>query len=417
MARELNKLSARAVATLAKPGRHSDGGGLYLSISKNGSSTRRRWVFLFRWEGKLKEMGLGGLSGVPLARAREMAAACRLDLAERRNPLDVRRAAQEAEREADQARRNVRHATTFGDVADTLLAAKGTAWTNAKHAYQWRQSLEVYAAPLRALPVAEINTEHILSALQPIWLVKPETASRTRGRIEAVLDAARARGLIPAHEANPARWKGHLDHILPTPAKLTRGHHAAMPWKDVPAFVAQLRQRDGVSPRALEFIILTAARLNEVLGMRWGEIDFEARVWECPAGRMKARKKHRVPLSDRAIAILIGMRPGPADSLVFPGKERGKTLSNMVMKRLSLRMKIDGLTSHGFRSSFRDWAGECTNFPREVCEAALAHTIGNAVERAYRRADALEKRRRLMDAWAAFCEQRSGNVVRMSRQA
>ena len=270
------------------------------------------------------------MSGVPLARAREMAAACRLDLAERRNPLDVRRAAQEAEREADQARRNVRHATTFGDVADTLLAAKGTAWTNAKHAYQWRQSLEVYAAPLRALPVAEINTEHILSTLQPIWLVKPETASRTRGRIEAVLDAARARGLIPAHEANPARWKGHLDHILPTPAKLTRGHHAAMPWKDVPAFVAQLRQRDGVSPW------LSLTRTPDIAGAKFVApgadiISLYAMIASIRRGPFCTRAISNSRASASAVSTATDGTPKP--SPIFTQSRYG--LSKPVMERLT----------------------------------------------------------------------------------
>ena len=416
MARELNKLSARAVATLTKPGRHSDGGGLYLSVSTDGGTTRRRWVFLFRWDGKLKEMGLGGLDSVPLARARELAAACRLNLAGKRNPLEVRRAAQDAERQADEAKQAAALAVrTFGQVADEYLADHAREWSNGKTAYQWHQSLHVYAGPLRPIPVAEITTEHVFDTLKPIWTEKPETARRTRNRIEAVLDAARARGLVPAHLANPARWHGHLDHLLSPPPRPR--HHKAMAFKDVPAFVARLRERKGVSPRALEFVILTAARLGEVLGMRWGEIDLDDRVWECPAERMKARKPHRVPLSARALAILTEVGPGAKDAFVFPGQSEGRPLSNMVMKRLSLRMGLDDMTSHGFRSSFRDWAGECTNFPREVCEAALAHAVGNAVELSYRRGDALEKRRVLMETWAAYCEPRKDNVVPLTRSA
>ena len=414
MARGLNKLSARAVATLTKAGRHSDGGGLYLSISKDNYTTRRRWVFLFRWDGRLKEMGLGGLDSLPLARARELAAACRLELAGKRNPLEMRRAAHEAEKQvAATQRAEAERAKTFGQVAAEFLTDNRRDWSNAKTVYQWHHSLEVYAAPLRNIPVAEITTGHVLDVLKPIWTEKPETARRTRNRIEAVLDAARVRGFVPAHMANPARWHGHLDHLLPAPPR--PAHHKAMPFKDVPAFVAALRERSGISAVALEFVILTAARLGEVRGVRWREIDLDARVWECPPERMKARKMHRVPLSARALAILAEMGPGAKDELIFPGHSKGRPLSNMVMKALFKRMKIEGITSHGFRSSFRDWAGECTNFPREVCEAALAHAVGNAVELAYRRVDALEKRRMLMDAWAAYCEQRHGNVVRISR--
>ncbi len=411
MARGLNRLSARLVSSLATPGRHADGGGLYATISTDGK--RRRWVFLFRWENRRSEMGLGSLDAVPLARARELAAKCRLDLAEGRNPLDARRTAEEAEKNALDAQRLARsRLTTFGEVADALIAIRSPSWRNAKHSAQWSMTLQVYAAPLRPLAVAEITTEHVLAALQPIWLAKPETATRTRGRIEAVLDVARVRGLIPAHEANPARWRGHLDHLLPRRDKLNRGHHAAMPWVALPAFVANLRQRNGTAPRALEWCILTAARLGEALGTRWREIDFAAAVWECPPERMKARKAHRVPLSDAAIALLKSLPPSAPDDLLFPGAKFGKTLSNMVMKSLFKRMGVDNVTTHGFRSSFRDWAGEATTHPREVCEAALAHTVGNAVEQAYRRGDALEKRRALMNDWAAYIDAASAaNVV------
>ncbi len=401
MAKSLNRLSARLVSTLAIPGRHADGGGLYAAVSTDGN--RRRWVFLFRWKNRRSEMGLGSLDAVPLARARELAAKCRLDLAEGRNPLEARRTTQEAEQTALDTQRIVKaRLTTFGEVADALIASKSPGWRNAKHSAQWVMTLEVYAASLRPMPVSEITTEHVLAALQPIWMTKPETAVRTRGRIEAVLDVARVRGLIPAHEANPARWRGHLDHLLPPRDKLSRGHHAAMPWQKVPAFMVDLRQRPGVAPRALEWCILTAARLGEALGTRWREIDLETAVWECPGDRMKARKPHRVPLSPSAIALLRSLPTGAPDDLVFPGAKFGRPLSNMVMKALFNRMGVHNATTHGFRSSFRDWAGEATTHPREVCEAALAHTVGNAVELAYRRGDALEKRRALMIDWATF---------------
>ena len=396
MGKALNRLTARSIATLRKPGRHADGGGLYATVSKDGN--RRRWVFLFRWQGKLTEMGLGGLDAVPLARARELAARCRLDLAEGRNPLEAKRAAKATEA----AER--RSARTFGEIADELIASKSPGWRNDKHRAQWRMTLAVYAAPLRDKPVAAIATEDILAVLQPIWQEKPETASRTRGRIEAVLDAARARGLIPAHEANPARWRGHLDHLLPKRNRLARGHHAALPWPKLPAFMQDLRHRAGMSARALEWCILTAARLGEALGTRWREIDCAAGVWECPAERMKAGRAHRVPLSPSALALLASVPAGELDDLVFPGAKPGNPMSNMVMVALFRRMGVSGITSHGFRSTFRDWAGEATNHPREICEAALAHAVGNAVEQAYRRGDALEKRRVLMTEWAEFID-------------
>lgn len=393
MARGLNKLSARTVATLSTPGRHADGGGLYASIGKTGA---RRWVFLYRWQGKRHEMGLGSLDAVPLAKARELAARCRLALAEGRSPLDDKRSDEQAQRVASVP-------SSFGDVADALIASRAPGWRNEKHHAQWRMTLEVYAAPLRGKPVAAITTEDVLSVLQPIWMEKPETASRTRGRIEAVLDAARVRGLIAPDAANPARWRGHLDHLLPPRNRLSRGHHTALPWQEVPAFMAQLRKRQASAARALEWCILTATRIGEALGTRWSEIDREASVWQIPAARMKSRKPHRVPLAPAALAVLDAMPVGDATDLVFPGAKPGKPLSNMVMKALFLRMGHPTITTHGFRSSFRDWAGECTPHPREVCEAALAHAIGNTVEQAYRRGDALEKRRALMNDWAAFC--------------
>jgi len=403
VAKALNRLSARLVSTLAIPGRHADGGGLYATISKDGTS--RRWVFLFRFDGKRYEMGLGGLDAVPLARARELAAKCRLDVAEGRNPLSARRATKEATAQA-QAR-----SRTFGDVADELLALKSPGWRNEKHRAQWAMTLEVYAGPLRPLPISEVTTEAVLAVLQPIWQSKPETASRTRGRIEAVLDAARVRGLIPVHSANPARWRGNLDHLLPKRQLLSRGHHAALPWAELPAFIVALRQRQAPAAIALEWCILNAARLGEALGTRWREIDLAAKVWECPAERMKAGKAHRVPLSPSAVALLNSIPAGMPDDLLFPGAKPGKPLSNMVMVALFKRMGVANITSHGFRSTFRDWAGESTQHPREICEAALAHAVGDAVERAYRRGDALEKRRSLMNDWAAYIESGSASSM------
>lgn len=415
MARALHKLTARAVLTSTKPGRHSDGGGLYLVIESRAGDDgakqhlSKRWVFIYRRkrDGRQSEMGLGGLVAVSLADARGLAAEARKHLAAGRDPIEERHASSVAQRRAATPR-------SFGAVAADLMTAKSSGWRNAKHRAQWRMTLDVYAGALREKPVDEITTEDLLAVLMPIWSTKPETASRTRGRIEAVLDAARARGLIAAGTANPARWRGHLDHLLPKRGKLSRGHHAALPWEDLPAFILELRKRPAVAARALEWCILTAARIGEALGMRWGEIDPASAVWECPAERMKAGRSHRVPLSPAALAVLDQMPAGGPDDLVFPGAKRGKPLSNMAMKALFLRMGRDGITTHGFRSTFRDWAGEATPHPREVCEAALAHAVGNAVEQAYRRGDALAKRRRLMDDWAAYCASAAaGNVVQL----
>lgn len=389
MPREINKLSARSVATLKKKGRHSDGGGLYLSVSDDG---RRRWIFLFRWQGKLTEMGLGGLRSVTLAKARELAAECRSDLAEKINPKERR----------DKAHDAAAGVPTFGEFSDSYIATMEGDWRNAKHRYQWRQTLTQYAAPLRPKLVDAVSTEDILRVLTPIWQIKQETASRLRGRIEKILDAARAKGLIPPNTANPARWRGHLDKLLPKRRKLTRGHHPAMAYANVPEFVERLRQRQATAARALEFIILTAARSGEALGAEWSEIDFDAKVWTVPAGRMKGEREHRVPLSARAVEILEHMCKTKVSDFVFPGNKPKRPLSNMATDMLLRRMKAGDVTTHGFRSSFRDWAGELTTFPREIAEAALAHAVGDETERAYRRGDALAKRRKLMDAWALY---------------
>ena len=402
MARTDKKLSPRAVETIAKPGRHSDGAGLYLVVDASGA---RRWLYMFRWEGKLKEMGLGGFPAVSLAKARAKAQGAREVRDEGKNPIAERRATEAA---------NV----TFGEFADELIAGLQSQWRNDKHKAQWAMTLREYAAPLRPLTLDAITTERVLAVLQPIWTTKAETASRLRGRIERVLDAAKARGLRSGE--NPARWRGHLDHLLPKRQKLTRGHHAALPYSKLPAFIAELRERRALAGRALEFLVLTAARTSEVLGARWSEIDAEAKVWTIPAERMKAGREHRVPLSIRALELLgDGGKPG---ELVFPGAVAGSPLSSGAMERVLDRMgygagaEAPGYTVHGFRSAFRDWCGEASTFPRELAEAALAHTVGDETERAYRRGDALEKRRKLMDAWARYAgTTRTDNVVALKR--
>jgi integrase len=383
MAREVNRLNARAVATITKHGRHADGGGLYLSISPNGG---RRWVFLYRWHGKPTEIGLGSARDVTLARARELARQARSNLAEGLNPKDARKPPNTA---------------TFGECADRVIEAMRPSWRNEKHAAQWTMTLRHYAAPIRHLPVDKVGTDDVLSVLKPLWNVKSETASRLRGRIERVLDAAKAQGLRSGE--NPARWRGHLDQLLPKRQRLTRGHHAAMAYVAVPGFTSNLQSRSAIAALALEFAILTAARSAEVLGARWNEFDLDRAIWTVPAGRMKAAREHRVPLSPRALRIVADLEDNRTSDFVFPGEKAGCPLSGMSLEMVLRRMKIEDATVHGFRSSFRDWAAECTNFPNEVCEAALAHVIGNKAEAAYRRGDLFDKRRKLMDAWAAYC--------------
>ncbi|MHC2584189.1 tyrosine-type recombinase/integrase [Bradyrhizobium diazoefficiens] len=387
-----SKLTARKVET-AKSGKYSDGGNLYLIVSETGA---RKWVLRFTWRGRAKEMGLGSADSVPLADAREKAASARRQIARGLNPIEERK--------------RTGGIPTFGEMADDVREALSAGFRNEKHKAQWKSTLETYAAPLRAKPVDTITTDDVLAVLKPIWTGKAETASRVRGRIEKVLDAAKAKGYRDGE--NPARWRGHLDHLLPKPSKLARGHHLAMPYEKVATFVADLREREATAALALELCILTAARSGEVLGMQWSEIDLDKKVWTVPAERMKAGREHRVPLSSRVVAILRQLEKLKAGNFVFPGQSRNKPLSNMAMEMMLRRMKIEDATVHGFRSTFRDWAGNVTTFPREVTETALSHVIGDKAEQAYRRSDALEKRRKLMEAWAAYCEPRRGQQAR-----
>jgi integrase len=390
-------LTARKIQT-AKPGKYSDGGNLYLIVSPAGS---RKWVLRFTWRGKAKEMGLGSATTVDLADARERASAARRKVAQGLNPIK------------DRKRDN--GIPTFGESADSVRESLSAGFRNEKHKAQWKSTLETYAAPLRAMPVDTIATDDVLAILKPIWTTKAETASRVRGRIEKVLDAAKAKGFREGE--NPARWRGHLDHLLPRPSKLARGHHAAMAYEDVAAFVGKLRVREATAALALEFCILTAARSGEVLGARWSEIDLGKKIWTVTASRMKAGREHRVPLSAPSVSMLKELAKVESGDFVFPGHRRGKPLSNRAMEMMLRRMKIENATVHGFRSSFRDWAGNATSFPREVTETALAHVIGDKAEQAYRRSDALDKRRKLMEAWAAYCEPKaSGNVVPIGKR-
>ena len=340
-----------------------------------------------RRTGKLRDMGLGSARIVTLAEAREKAAAARSLLASGKDPLDEIRLPCPA-------------IPSFGDFAMELIASLEQGWRNPKHRSQWRSTIGTYCAPISAEPIDQISTDHILDVLKPIWASKAETASRLRGRIEKILDAAKAKGFRQGE--NPARWRGHLETLLPKRQQLQRGHHAALSWSELPRFIRLLRQNNAMAALALEFTILTAARTGEVLGAKWSEIDLAGRLWTVPGERMKAGRPHRVPLSDRAVSILLEMRGARSGNYIFLGQKAHKPLSGMAMAMLLRRMCIGDVTVHGFRSSFKDWCAEATSFPNELSEAALAHVVGDRVERAYRRGDALDRRRELMEAWAAF---------------
>lgn len=388
MARAVNKLTARTVSTLNTPGRFGDGDGLYLVVDPTGA---RRWMLLFRHSGKQREMGLGSASVVSLMEARRRRDEARRLLADGIDPLAEKR----------KAKATTTETVTFGAFADQLVPELSKGFRNAKHAAQWTSTLNTYPAALKSKPIADVSTDDVLDVLRPIWSEKSETASRVRGRIERVLDAAKAKGLRSGE--NPARWRGHLDQLLAKRKRLTRGHHTALPFEDVPAFMLELRKREAVSAMALEFCILTAARTGDVIGARWGEIDRKNKLWTVPGERMKAGREHRVPLCDRALAILAEIEPLSRGEFVFPSQKADKPLSNMAFDALLTRMGVR-VTTHGFRSSFRDWAGDETGFPREVAEAALAHAVGDATEAAYRRGDALVKRRAMMKAWADYID-------------
>ncbi len=380
-------------------------------------------------QGKAREMGLGradaaGEDGLSLAKARDKAAALHRLVADGIDPLaqrDADLAAEAARKAAEQAAAANRK--TFKEAAEAFIGSHEAGWRNAKHRQQWQNTLDTYADPvIGTLPVASVATEHVLDILTPLWTTKPETASRLRQRIERVLDYGRVRGWRDGE--NPARWRGHLDHLLPARSKVAKvEHHAALPWRDLPGFMARLRAQDGVSPRALELCILTATRTSETLNATWSEFDLEAGVWTIPGGRMKAGREHRVPLSEPAVTLLRGLLPlrnPDRGDWVFPGQRLGRPLSNMAMEMVLRRMEQGDVTVHGTaRSSFRDWVAERTNFPREVAEAALAHVVANKTEAAYARSDLFEKRRKLMAEWARFCTRiplkgERDNVVQMA---
>lgn len=393
--RRSNRLSAVLVNKVKEPGRYADGHGLYLQVSVWGT---KAWVFRFMQNGRARHMGLGPVHTLSLQEARERAKKARQALLDGLDPIEDRASARLAKR-AEAAKR-----TTFKEAAEKYVAAHRAGWKNAKHADQWESTLTTYAYPIIGnLSVADVDTAHVLKIIEPIWGTKTETASRVRGRIESILDWAAARKF--RHGDNPARWRGHLDKLLPARSKVQKvEHHPAMPYANVGAFIQELRAGCSISARALEFTILTSCRTAEVTGARWDEVDFTQKVWKVPGERTKSGREHRVPLSTRAIAILKEAPRVKDNPFVFPGIRVGQHLSNMAMLEMLRERCGDKFTVHGFRSSFRDWAAEQTNFPREIAEAALSHVLGNKVESAYQRGDLLEKRRRLMDSWATYLE-------------
>jgi integrase len=375
---------------------HADGAGLYLHVSTSGAKS---WVFRWSRDRKSRDMGLGtaGDDDVTLAEARELATDARRRVREGGDPIADRKAAR------DQKRLEAAKAITFRQCAEAYIKAHQAGWKNPKHAAQWPATLTTYAHPVFGeLPVQAVDVGLVMKALEPIWTMKLETASRVRGRIESILDWAKSRGYREGE--NPARWRGHLENLLPKKSKVHRvEHHAALPYTEISTFIAELRQQEGVAARALEFTILTAARTGEVIGARWPEIDLENRLWVVLSSRMKAGREHRVPLSERAASILQALREIRQSDFVFPGQRIGRPLGNMAMLQLLRRMGREDLTVHGFRATFTDWAAERTNFPDEVRQMALAHIVSDKVEAAYRRGDLFQKRRQLAEAWARYC--------------
>lgn len=395
MVRILNRLKALTLQKLPV-GMHADGGGLYLQVTASGG---RSWIFRYMLKGRAREMGLGPFQLVSLAEARLLAQTCRQQRYAGVDPIDARRSSRE------KAERDASGVMTFKQCAESYIASHSAGWRNEKHGDQWRNTFKTYAWDhIGPLPVQEVGVDHVIKILEPIWSSKTETASRLRGRIESVLDWATARGFRRGE--NPARWRGHLDQLLPPPSKVRQvKHFSALPFDKMASFMLELKTQSGASADALQFAILTAARTNEVCGARWEEIQINDRVWVIPKERMKAGVEHRVPLSDQALAVLKRRyNDGRKLETGFVFTIKGdRPLSTMAMLKLLARMNKNDITVHGFRSTFRDWAAESTNFSRDVCEMALAHTVGDKVEAAYRRGDLFKKRIELMKSWGRYC--------------
>jgi integrase len=390
----MKDLTVREVAAIRTPGKHRVSRNLYLQLTNTGA---RSWLFRYMRHGEANWHGLGSYDLVTLAEAREKAIACRKMLLEGIDPIEARRA------ERQQALLASASTMTFRECGEAYIRAHEPTWRNPKHRQQWPNTLKTYVYPtIGDLPVQSVDTGLVMKILEPIWQPKPETASRVRGRIETVLDWATARGYRKGD--NPARWRGHLDQLFPKKTKVRKvRHQPAMPYLEVPGFTAKLRTMDSISARALEFTILAAVRTSETIHATWDEIDLEAKTWTIPAHRIKAERDHRVPLSDRMLEILAALPRERGNSHVFVGARKGKGLSNMAMLELLRGMDGNGFTVHGFRSTFRDWCAELTNFPRELAEVALAHALKDKTEAAYQRGDLFDKRRKMMRAWAGFC--------------
>jgi integrase len=403
----MKDLTVKAAAAVRTPGKHRVSRNLYLQVTDTGA---RSWLFRYMRHGGARWHGIGSYDLVSLAEARDKALACRKMLLDGVDPIEQKRAKHQHALLANAA------TMTFLECGEAYVRAHEPTWRNPKHRQQWRNTLDTYVYPVVGpLPVQVVDVAHVMKIVEPIWQTKPETAGRVRGRIEAVLDWAAARKYREGD--NPARWRGHLDQLLPKKAKVRKvRHQPAMEYLDVPSFMARLRALDSISARALEFTILAAVRTNETIYAQWNEIDLAGRLWTIPAHKMKAEKEHRVPLSDRMIEILASVPRERGNPHVFVGARKGKGLSNMAMLELLRGMDGNGYTVHGFRSSFRDWHAEQTNFARELGEAALGHALKDDTEAAYQRGDLLEKRRKLMRAWAGYCASPpcKGDVVELS---
>ena len=395
MAKQIGKLTAMKVNKETKRGFYADGGNLYLQVGDAGTKS---WILRYMINGKAKTMGLGAVHAVSLADAREKAADCRKLISSGIDPLDARKQEQDRKKLADA------RSMTFKQCAEAYVEAHKSSWKNAKHIWQWENTLTRFVYPmLGKLAVQDVDIALVMKVLEPIWEEKTETASRVRGRIESILDWATVRGYRQGD--NPARWRGRLESLLAAPSKIQKvEHHPALPYADMGAFMEKLKVQEGLAAQALQLVILTATRTSETINAKWGEFDFKNKLWTIPASRIKTGKEHRVPLSEPVLKILQKLHEAKMGDYVFPSKH-GKPLSNTAMLMLLRRMGRDDITTHGFRSTFRDWCAEQTNYAREVAESALSHAIGNAVEAAYRRGDLLEKRTMLMSEWARYCYQ------------
>lgn len=408
MAKSINRLTAKAVEKKTAAGLFHDGLGLYLQVSTGGAKS---WLLRYALNGKPQWMGLGSYNDLSLEQARTQRDAKRGILKEGVDPI--------AAREAEQSKRQLAAARTmtFDHCADAYIKSHRAGWKNAKHTSQWTNTLKTYASPIfGGTPVQAIDTAAVMEVLEPIWTTKTETATRVRSRIELILDWAKARGLRSGE--NPALWRGHLDKLLPQRSKIQAvRNHLALPYPDAPHFMTNLRERTGVAAKAVEYLILTAARVSEAVNATWAEVDTEKRVWTIPAARMKANREHRVPLSDAALAVLRAMQAQRQSDYLFPGWKIKRPITGAACLKLLRDGGLSELTVHGFRSTFRDWCAEQTNYPRDVCEMALAHTIKDKAEAAYRRGDLLEKRARLMDDWAKYLAQpRAASVTPIRKQ-